>query len=275
MNDSTSPRLTVLLPVLRPQPALFRRAIQSVLDQSFTAFRLLIVEDPSEAPGAEIVAEFSDDRITYLQNRSPVGFARQLNQGLQQIQTEWVARMDADDICEPQRFAAQMEYVTTHTDVDVLGSQLTVIDSEDHVIGRRDYPLDNASIRGALLLENPIAHPATLIRTRVLQGIDGFRSDVDAGVADYDLWLRLAKSGAVFATHPTPLLRYRIHSGGMKSERLQQMIRGTLAVKREHWDFPHDWRAPVRYWAEQLLLYLPKQLVLWLFQKTRLRRDGH
>lgn len=268
----TRPAVTVLMPVLDADPAYLRAAVESVLAQTMTDWELLVVEDPSPRPAADVLAAYADPRIRHLANPTRTGFAAQLNRGLHEARGEWVARLDADDVCTPHRLVRQLHAVAAGG-VDVLGSQLELIDPHGRRLGYRGYPLDHAGIVAALRRYNPVAHPAVLVRRSTVLAVGGYRATPFAMVEDYDLWCRLAKAGARFATHPEPLVKYRVHPQASKRRQLRETLRGSLHVKREHWAGAFRPGDRVRLTAERCLLALPAAWVFRLFLAVQRRRS--
>jgi glycosyltransferase involved in cell wall biosynthesis len=265
------PLVSVLMPVLRPEPNYFRQAVASILGQKLTDLELLIVEDPSESAAAPLLSEFSDSRIRHIANKERTDLVRQLNQGLHAARAELVARMDADDVADPDRLRCQVDLLAQLPDVSVVGSQLSIIDENGSQRGYRAYPLSPEAIRAALPRYNPLAHPSVLFRRSVIADAGGYQATLHN--EDYDLWSRLALQGHKFANHPEPLLRYRIHSGAVKTTRLRTMIRGTLEVKERYW-LPHMNLADrVRLLGERCLLAMPPRLVMAIFKRTTYRQD--
>ncbi|MEO8702118.1 MAG: glycosyltransferase, partial [Kofleriaceae bacterium] len=141
MATESTPLVSVVMPVLDPHPVYFREAVESVLAQTLTDLELVIVEDPSAARGTEMIAELRDPRIRHIVNATRTSLVDQRNQGLHAARGELVALLDADDIAVPARLQKQVDYLRRHPDVDVLGSQLFIIDHEGTQVGMRSYPL--------------------------------------------------------------------------------------------------------------------------------------
>lgn len=268
-----SPSVSVVMPVLNPHPVHFREAVQSVLAQTLTDLELIVVEDPSPVSGRELLADVSDPRLRHHCNPARTGLVAQRNQCLALARSPWVALLDADDICEPSRLERQLAYLDAHPHVDVLGSQLTIIDDQSRVTGYRVYPQTHASIAAAMKRGNPIANSSAVFQLDRTRAAGGYRYDRHPGVEDYDLWSRLLLAGAVFANHPQPLVRYRIHTGQIKHHRLRGQLRGTLDIKKAYWRSRFGVRNRVRFWAEYSLLWLPPSLVLRLFQALEYGRS--
>ena len=271
IHATNTPRVSVLMPVLDPHPTHFRQAVESVLGQTMDDLELIVVEDPSPRSGRELLADLADPRLRHVCNAERTSFVEQLNQGLQLAQAPWVARIDADDVCEPHRLAQQLQYLEAHPGIDVLGSRIAMIDQLGRSLGFRNYPLDHDAIFQAMSRFNPLAHPTVMFDKRRVLDAGGYETDMLT--ADYDLWSRLALRGARFANHPEALVRYRVHPQGMKTARLRAMIRSTVAVKERYWRGRMDLGARWRVRAERLLLRLPPKLVLGLFLRIACSRD--
>ena len=135
-----------MLPVLNPHPVFFPQAVQSLLAQTFTDFELIIVEDPSPSSALDLLGHDPDSRIRHFRNQRATGLVDQLNRGLAQARADLVARMDADDVCEPVRLQQQVDFLGRHPEVGVLGSQLRLMDDEGRLGGYRHYPLEHQAI---------------------------------------------------------------------------------------------------------------------------------
>jgi glycosyltransferase involved in cell wall biosynthesis len=267
MTQSTLvPRVSVLMPVLNPDPEHFRHAVESVLEQSMADWELIIIESPSDVDGRNLLTHIQDVRIRHIRNQQFTPFALQLNQGLHLARAPWVARFDADDICVPERLEKQLAYLETHPEIDVLGSRIEMIDEFGTSLGYRRYPLHHESIVDAMPRFAPIAHPSVIFNRQKIIALGGYTAGLY--VADYDLWSRLAQAGARFANHPAALIRYRIHAQGMKTAKLRATLKSTIEVKNCYWREQMDWRAKFRIYAERLMLFLPPSIVLGLFLRT-------
>jgi hypothetical protein len=152
--------------------------------------------------------------------------------------------------------------------VEVLGSQLAVIDGEGRVQGYRSYPPGHEEILRSLVRYNALAHPSVLFKRERVRAAGGYRRFI---TEDYELWSRLAKEQVRFANHPEALVRYRVVPEGIRSAKVREALRGTLEVKRLYWRDEMGIGDVLHMWAERVLLWLPPRLVLSLFMKTRFR----
>ena len=125
-----APRVTVLMPVYNAQRFL-REAINSILGQSFKPFEFLIIDDGSSDRSVEIVESFGDPRIRFVKNPRNMGITATLNKGIALASCELIARMDADDVCHPQRLQKQFAYMKRNPRTGLLSTWASVV-SEDH-----------------------------------------------------------------------------------------------------------------------------------------------
>lgn len=206
---SEHPRLSCVLPVWNGEGYL-AEAIRSVLDQTFHDFELIIVDDGSTEGTADILNRFQrEDRRVRLFRQPHAGLVSALKRGMDLAIGEYIARMDADDICASERFEIQTNYLDRHKDVGVCGTWVETFDSGSSDVIK--YPCDDATIRSRLLFESALAHPSVMLRRAVIErhGLDYDAKALHA--EDYDLWVRAALHTR-FANIPAPLVRYRVHS---------------------------------------------------------------
>jgi glycosyltransferase involved in cell wall biosynthesis len=219
-----TPAASVLLPVFNAGRYL-APAIESVLNQRFRDFELLLLNDGSTDGSAEVLEAFAarDERCR-LHGWPNRGLIATLNAGIQLASAEILIRMDADDVCRPDRFSRQMAYMDGHPECVALGSRVMLIDAEGWPISEFfGQELTHDAIDAAHLAGRggSICHPTAMIRRSAMLQIGGYRPDYPHS-EDYDLFLRLAEVGAL-ANLPDVLLEYRQHadSVGYRYSRIQ------------------------------------------------------
>lgn len=190
-----------------------QESIDSILCQSFSDFEFLIVDDGSSDRSLSILENYKDKRLRIIRNGSNKGLAYSLNVAVRQAKGDLLARMDADDISMPDRFARQSSYLSEHPDVGVLGSRMEIIDATGKLTGHYDVPLTHNAIAWRLLLGNPMAHPSVMIRRNLLESFGGYNEQVPMS-QDKELWARLINLTR-FANLPDRLVRYRRHQGAV------------------------------------------------------------
>jgi len=206
----TGPRISVAMSVYNGERFL-AEAIESVLAQSFTDFEFLILDDGSRDGSRTIIETYAakDARIRPIirQNR---GLVVSLNQLIDEARAPLIARMDADDVCLPERFARQISFLDAHLEHGIIGSRIDLIDPEGHPLTQlcEGYPLDHSEIIRNVERKLPfLCHPAVMMRRDVVLAVGGYHKAF-RHCEDYDLWLRLA-SVTQIANLPERLLKYR------------------------------------------------------------------
>jgi glycosyltransferase involved in cell wall biosynthesis len=197
--------LTITLPVYNAMPYL-RAAVESVLGQSYRDFEFLIIDDGSSDGSADYLRSLRDPRIK-LSVRENRGLGTTLNELFSNSRTEYVARMDADDICEPHRLERQMAFLCGHGDVVMLGTGIDFVVGNRIVDGFRPLT-EHSEIRQRLLQKRPgVGHPTIIVKRKAWEAVGGYRF---AGAGeDLDFCLRLCDFGRV-ANIPEALYHYRI-----------------------------------------------------------------
>lgn len=272
MDERTdNPRVTVVMPVWNADPAQLREAVTSLVAQTLDDFELIVVEDPSDRLAGPVLESVGDPRIRHVLGASRTSMATARNRGLACARAELVAMFDCDDVCEPQRLQKQVAFLEAHPEVAVVGCSLQIIGGDGKSQGWRDYPAAHAAILQAMPSYNPIGHPGVMLRKSVVESAGGY-SETGEVCEDYELWCRLANSGARFANLPEPLVRYRIHDDATKLRRLRETLKATLEIKRKYFGDRLSMRARARMWGERCLFLLPPRLVLALFVRTAVRR---
>lgn len=209
-------------------------AIESVLAQTLDDFEFLIHDDGSTDGSSAILAEYAarDSRIIVSSGENR-GLVRSLNLLIDAARGELLARMDADDVCLPDRFEKQVAYLDAHPDCVVLGGGETVVDEKGRPINDLRVPLtheeiDANNLRGV----TSIRHPTVMMRREAVLRAGCYDASYRAA-QDLDLWLRMAEIGRL-ANLDDILIRYRIHdksiSGGKRELQRDMCRRACEAV---------------------------------------------
>ena len=204
MNDT--PLISIIMPVYNGTKYL-PKAISSVLGQTYKNFEFIIVDDGSEENIEEIVNGFSDDRIKFFK-REHAGISTQLNFGLEMAKGEFIARMDSDDSCLPERLDKQISFLFDHPEISVVGSNIIYIDENDEIIQNREYPEHNAAIAEAMPILASVCHPAIMLRADVFKSVGKYAEDAPP-VEDLEIFLRMIEKGIQFYNIQECLLYYR------------------------------------------------------------------
>jgi glycosyltransferase involved in cell wall biosynthesis len=223
-----TPRVTVLMSVYNSEKYL-KRAIGSILNQTFKDFEFLIINDGSKDSSLKIVKSYKDPRIRLISHENR-GLTSCLNEGISEARGEFIARQDDDDESVPTRLEKEVEYLDSHSDVGMVGSNYTAMDSNTWkpVVTTNifTHPID---LRLALITCNQYGHGSVLMRTKLVRKLKGYDPQVGC-VEDYDLWTRMSQVSNV-ANIEEPLYLYCRNDKGITRQNLELQIKQTFAVR--------------------------------------------
>jgi Glycosyl transferase family 2 len=214
-----SPKVSVLMAVHDGEPYV-RGALQSVLDQTFTDFELLVVDDASADGTAAIVESFGDERVRLLRNEHNVGQVPSLNRGLSEAKGVYVARLDADDACRPTRLARQLEILDAEPRVGLVGTWMEAIDERGRTLGALEKRLDDYVdfVYHTLIMRVYVSHPSAMYRLQPVRELGGY-DETTAPAEDKDLWRKLALERYEARIVPERLVLYRLHDQQLSQTR--------------------------------------------------------
>ncbi len=221
-------QVSVLMTVYNGMPYL-AKSVESVLNQTLKDFDFIIVDDGSTDGTADYLASLDDPRIKVIRQENG-GTADAANHGLKHVQTELVARMDADDISISNRLEKQLEFMSAHPEVGIVGAQVAPVG--DQGVGKSlNLPETHDDIFEALMTgHHGLAHGVLMIRTKILKELGGywkFRL-----VDDWDMMLRMGEISRL-ANLPDLMLHYRVHSGSLNGQSMVRMYRNIgYAIER-------------------------------------------
>ena len=201
------------------------KSINSILEQTYKLFEfIIIVDNPKNNEIIETIKKFKDKRIKVIINEKNVGLAESLNKGMSIAKGKYIARMDADDISLPNRLKIQFDYLESHPNIDVVGSNRITIDENDEIIADNlKLPISDKKIKKQLPYASVIIHPSVMFRKNKILSIGKYRAFPAA--QDYDLWLRCLTSNYNFYNIEVPLIKYRIRKNSIsKSNTLKQFL---------------------------------------------------
>ena len=222
--------LSVVLPVRNGTPYI-QYSIESIINQQFSDFELIVVDNRSTDETVDIARSFSDPRIRIVHESHPGGPAA-FNSGLRVARGKYIGRMDADDEALPDRFRVQISFLERRKDIHIVGSQAYKIDKHGELIGTAVVPQNPIAIHHVSRYGAPFVHPTLMFRREVWDRLGGYR-DFSPG-ADYDMLCRAHEFGFRMANLPHFLLKYRVLPDSVSHTRRQKTIIHSLAVKKMH-----------------------------------------
>lgn len=210
-----------------------KQAIQSILNQTFTNFELIIINDGSTDDSLKIIQSFDDKRIKIIQNQINQGISFSLNKGVNLAEGKYIARMDADDISMPNRLEKQVEFLSNNPSIDFVGCSIKGIDrlGKPKRFSIRDY--NHKRIECLLLFTCPFYHPTIMAKKAVFANLK-YDTKYD-GMEDWELWTRIVRQYKT-ANISDVLLQYRRHEnntsktiGLTKNSQLHQLLNKQLS----------------------------------------------
>lgn len=225
-------------------------AIESVLNQTYTDFEFIIVDDCSTDNSLEIISSYKDPRISIIKNEVNMGITQSLNRALAKSKGKYVARMDADDICLPERFQKQVDYLENHPDTIVCGTWVELFGDGASVYHEK-YSCkvlpEREELQINLLFGNHmnIIHPTAMFNHKLLKDNKITYNENYIFAQDYRMWVECAQKGEL-ANVPEVLFKYRIHNKAVSSDKksIQTECAKNIMAEQLSWldlELPENW----------------------------------
>jgi len=210
-----------------------KMAIESVLKQKFSDFEFLIIDDGAKYFIKNILKKYqqADKRIKIISNRKRLGLTKSLNKAIRIAQGDYLARMDADDICFTERLTKQLAFMEMNRKVAFCGTGAVLIDKNNEEIGQKIHPSKDKEIRKVILSYCPFIHPTLMFRRQVLIK-SGLYNENFTFAQDYELVLRIMSQYKA-ANLKEPLLYYRV--GEEKSISLSKLKQQEVMALKARW----------------------------------------
>jgi len=230
------PLVSIVMPVYNAQDYL-EEALESIIGQTYPKIEIIIVDDNSSDSSLEIVRQFKVKykgmkiKIVALKRRLNSGGDRCANEGIKFARGKYIARMDADDIATPKRIETQVEFLESHTNTFLVGSNAYVIDKEGKIIGEKLEPLSNEDIYKSYFRFHPLIHPTCMFR-RLLKNKSAFKYQIKHSANnDYLTFFKLICKGYKFANIEEKLLYFRVHGRNATFENMKKNYINTLKIR--------------------------------------------
>lgn len=235
-----------------------KRAIESVMTQTFSEWELLVIDDGSTDDTERIVKEFAskDSRIIYLKNEKNLGIQKTLNRGLKEAKGEYIARIDDDDEwVDKDKIKKQVEFLESKPDHVLVGTGVIVIDENNNELFRYLLPESDKDIKGRILGKNCFVHSSVMFRKLTALEFGGYdESTSTRHIEDYDLWLKLGTVGK-FANLPLYAIKFTQRSGSISGKnKIEQFKKNIKLIKTYKNKYPNYLGAFIRSYA-RILIY--------------------
>lgn len=225
-----SPLISVLMPVWNGAEYL-RDAVESILDQTFSSFELIVVDDGSTDSTLDILGTYTDPRLKVFR-REHAGIVSALNFGVAQAQADWIARQDADDVSHPSRLESQWLSVKERPEVALCYTNFQVLDGQIVRPAPARFPRSRALVALKLCFQCPITHGTVMFRKSAFHLAGGYREE-ERHAEDYSLWTRMIGSGPFIAVSKV-LVSLRIHRESSSRLNEPEQLRLTNEIGVRH-----------------------------------------
>jgi hypothetical protein len=169
------------------------RALGTILNQSFTDFELIAINNGSTDGTAAFLDQITDPRVR-VYHQEDKGLAAALNRGISLARAQYIARQDHDDLADPSRIAKQVAFLNAHPDYALVGTRAEIWIGDTPSGRFHDHPTENEILRFDLLFDNPFVHSSVMIRKSALDRVGVYTTDpARQPPEDYELWSRIAR----------------------------------------------------------------------------------
>lgn len=280
MNEKRVPKISVIMSIYNQwNREYLEQAVMSILNQTFGDFEFIIYDDGSDPAICRQLEKYErfDDRVVLIRSRENCGLAYSLNTCINVARGKYLARMDDDDISEPERLAVQYEYMEKHPEIAYVGCNARLIDSGG-VWGHRimpEFPLKHSFLR-----YSPFIHPSVLIRRSIFDTQEAYRfSKATWRCEDYELFMRLMRLGYRGANIQQELFCYREDANSYRKRRFRYRVDEMKLRYRNFRElgmlYPIGWLYVLRPLAAAIvpskLIYMMKKLY---HKQPRVREGG-
>lgn len=228
------PDISVIMSVYNGETYL-EEAIESVINQTFKNWELIVINDCSTDSTSEILTAFAskDERIKVNTNEVNLKLPTSLNKAISLSSGKYIARMDADDICLPERFEKQYKFMEEHQDVALSSCRFMTVKNGVYMSGGAGGRCDNQALRAMLLVANPILHPGVIAKAEVMKK---FNYDTTLTCTeDLELWTRMVMGNQKIEILPECLLIYRLHDKQITSTTLERQHTEVLKIQQKYY----------------------------------------
>ena len=204
-----------------------QESVQSILNQDFESFELIVVDDASTDGTLDVLCQFHDERLIVMQSQTTGGPSAARNSGINKAQGSWIAILDSDDIAVPARLSTQVAFMKANPHLGLCGGWGRTFG--DHETIRR-FPSRNGPLRAALLFGNPFLHSTVMFRREALPERTETYLTRLSQAEDYELFTQIAQQWEV-ANLPLVLTEYRIHSSQITQNQTEKMGTAFTAIQ--------------------------------------------
>ena len=230
---NTQPKISLIMSVYNGEDYL-SETLDSVINQSFTDWEFIIINDCSTDKTSEILGKYAikDNRIKVYDNETNLRLPSSLNKALSLANGKYIARMDADDICLPNRLEKQYDFMESRPDIDLSSCRFMTLKNGAYSSGGCGGKGDAESIKALLLVTNPILHPGIIAKAEVIKEL-GYDKNFTC-TEDMELWTRFVLAGKKVEILSEYLMIYRLHDKQITETTLDKQRNEIVKVQKNY-----------------------------------------
>ena len=228
-----TPLISVVMPVYNSETYL-QESANSILNQTFTNFEFIIINDGSTDGSLDILLEYQkNNNQVLIIDQENIGLTKSLNRGIKLARGKYIARQDADDKSLPERLEKQAQFLEANADYFLIGTDYEIMDEHSNIIGKPEIPVlvDNHEIKAAINKYSPFVHSLVMFRNDTSR--IGYFYDVSYKYSqDYELWIRILKHHNAYNL-PEVLGLSRSWPGMISQKKIKTQRRYVLKIKKQ------------------------------------------
>lgn len=230
-----SPKISLIMSVYNGEDYLLE-AVESVINQTFTDWELIIINDCSTDSTAQILSDCAerDPRIKVHTNEVNLRLPSSLNKALSLAEGKYIGRMDADDVCLPNRLEKQYAFMEKHPGIALSSCRFMTIKNGVISSGGCGGKCDFDSVKAMLLVTNPLLHPGIIARASAIKDL-GYDKNFTC-TEDLELWTRFVMAGHKIEILPEYLMLYRLHDKQITGTTLEKQHKEVVLVQKNYFD---------------------------------------
>ncbi len=202
--------VSVVIPIFNGNSIFINDSLNSIRDQTYTNFECIIIDDSTDMEIITMLKKYckKNQGFKYIGRFGRDGLGAALNCGMKICKGQFIARMDSDDLSVNDRLATQVKFLTDRVDIDIVGSQMTLIDHDGVAFGYKKYQLEHDDIVKHFGFQNALGHPSVMFKRKLVEAGNSYDQNFRY-CEDLELWLRLLRKGYKFANIERSLIYYR------------------------------------------------------------------
>ena len=227
------PEISIIMSVYNGE-AYLEETLKSIINQTYKNWELIAINDCSTDLTERILSEYAerDERIKVYANEVNLRLQASLNRAISLCSGKYIARMDADDICLPERLEKQYKFMEENPDIALSSCRFMTVKNGVYASGGAGGRCDSEAIKALLLVANPILHPGVIAKADVMKE---FNYDIECTCTeDLELWTRLAMADLKMEILPECLLIYRLHDKQITETTLEKQHKEVVAIQKNY-----------------------------------------